>query len=108
MLDITLKKIAEPEKHKNTMSYDMPEMSMDRPSFYVNGQQMPEIKDWEVGEEYQLVVNVTMKSKNENDDKIDGRFEIGAYKHMPKKKMEDMDDKEFAEYQGKVLSTGKL
>ena len=36
------------------------------PTFYVNGEQMPEIKKWKVGETYNLQVTVRMNSYGEN------------------------------------------
>ena len=100
-MNITLKKIKQPE-----MSHEMPLPT--GPTFYIDANQMPEIKDWEVGKKYRLVVEVEQKSRNEREDMIDGSFEIVAYKHLADKKMENMDDKEFEEYSNKVVNQGHL
>ena len=65
---------------------------------------MLEIKDWEVGEKYRLIIEVEMKSKSEREEMIEGSFDISAYKHLKPKSPEEMDDEEFGEYQGKKLS----
>ena len=70
------------------------------PSFNVTSEQIPEIKDWEVGEKYRLVIEVEQKSKAENDNKIvDSRFEIVSYKTI-----ED-DDSVLEKQQAKALSS---
>lgn len=98
-----LKKI--PVKESKEMMDSVPhEMGMYPPSFYVGSKQIPEIKNWEVGETYQLVIEVVQKSKTENDMGVDSSFDIVAYKYLPKKKVEDMNDEEFGEYQGEVMS----
>ena len=50
---------------KSEPMLDMPTMS-DFPTFYVDGEQMPEIKKWEVGKTYELKVKVRVSSYNEN------------------------------------------
>jgi len=57
---------------------DRSELSLDTPSlpsfphFFVNGEQMPEIDTWEVGEEYTLKVKVRMTgySSHMNDSGV--------------------------------------
>jgi|SRR3990167_2890314 len=78
------------------------------PSFSINAKQMPEIKDWEVGKKYRLVIEVEQKSKNEREDSLDASFEIVAYKHLKEKTMDEMSDSEFGEYQGQVMERGHL
>ncbi|KKN30973.1 hypothetical protein LCGC14_0828670 [marine sediment metagenome] len=74
------------------------------PSFHIDEKQMPEIKKWDVGEKYRLVVDIEMKSKNETQlDKINGQFDLTAYKYIPKKSVLDMNDKEFEEEEGKRM-----
>ena len=74
------------------------------PSFSVDADQMPEIKDWEVGQKYKMVVEVEMKGMMEDKDKIHGDFNVVAYKYLPEKAIEDMSDDEFGDYQDKVLA----
>ena len=96
------------KKHENDIHIHMPMP----PSFSVDNSVMPEIKDWQVGETYRLVIDVRQTSKSEmvmhDKEVIDGRMEIVAYKYLPKKSVEEMSDKEFEEYQGEVLSKGKM
>lgn len=82
------------------------EASMPGPCVYLSSDQMPEMKNWEVGETYQLVIEVVQKSKNETEDRTSGEFELVAYKYMPKKEMEDMTDEEFGELQSEIMAKG--
>lgn len=68
-----LKKI-KPKTHKQ-----MEDSFEDRaifPSLYLNSEQLSEIKDWKVGEEYMLVLKVKQTSMSERDDKISADFDI--------------------------------
>jgi hypothetical protein len=48
-----------------------------RPSIHLEEDQLKEIKNWEVGEKYTLILEVTQKSKRENSDKkISASFDI--------------------------------
>ena len=96
-----LKKI---EAHEHKATADEPKYTMYPPSFSVAGMQMPEIKNWEVGKRYVLVIEVEQKSKSKDEKEIRGTFDIVAYKHLKEKTPEEMDDKEFEEYQGEMLS----
>ena len=40
-----------------------------RPSIHLEEDQLKEIKNWEVGENYTLILEVTQKSKRENENK---------------------------------------
>ncbi len=74
------------------------------PSFTTNADQMPEIKDWEVGQKYKMVVEVEMKGMNEDKDMITGNFDVLAYKYLPEKDIADMNDKEFGDYQDEKMA----
>src|SRR3990167_2170356 len=87
---------------------DMPRPYHSAPSFYVDAEQMSEIKDWEVGKKYRLVVEVEQKTKNESEDSVSASFEIIAYKHMKEKTIDEMNDEEFGEYQGQAMERGHL
>jgi len=83
-----------------------------RPDFRVTDDQIAEIKDWEVGEKYQLVIEVEMISKTKigilgGTDDYDGRFEVQAYKHLAPKSLDEMTDEEFELEQAKGLSSKK-
>ena len=102
---IKLKKI----KVEESKGMDMPSRSYSPPAFYTNDKQISEIKDWEQGAKYRLVIDVEMKSKTETDSGVDGSFDIVAYKEIEQKKsINDMTDKEFADYTSESLAAGKL
>lgn len=51
------------------------------PSIHLNQKQLPEIKDWEVGKNYEIALKVRQTSKREDDDKkISGSFDIVGIK----------------------------
>lgn len=97
-----LKKI----KVSNPHGMDMPSVGKhySAPNFYVDAEQMPEIKNWEVGKEYYLVVKVEQKSKNEREDSVDASFDIISYKHLKEKTIDEMSDREFGEHQSHKLA----
>lgn len=82
------------------------------PYLYVNDRQIPEIKKFEVGESYEMIIRVTPRSKDEHESTSDERssveLAVTAYKVIEKKSMDDMSDEEFGEYQGEALKSGKL
>jgi len=71
-------------------------------SFGVDAKQMPEITNWKVGKEYKMVIKVKMTGLRKNERGTSADFEITAYES--EKTPEEMDDKEFSEYSGKMLS----
>jgi len=77
------------------------------PSFHVNDKQMPEIRNWKVGEKYQIMIEVEMKSFQDEAiaDKpakinASASFDILAYNTMD---IEDMSDEEFRKYESNAL-----
>ena len=87
---------------------DMPvaEYPIFAPNFSINEKQMPEIKDWETGEKYLLVIEVSMSSKSDRKgEPVRGDFDITRYKALSGKMMEDMTDEEMEEMQAKGLSS---
>lgn len=75
------------------------------PSFHVSDKQIPEIKDWKVGEKYQMVIEVEMKSmsSHKRDDQeigTSGSFDVVAYKTAN----EEISDDDLESLQGKALS----
>ena len=68
------------------------------PSFHISSSDLPEVKDWEVGQNYEINLLVKQVGKREDDDgKISGDFDIIAIKSEgksvtpeQKKAMEDM------------------
>lgn len=101
MSKLKLKKIKVSEASKADV---MEGPSMFPPSFHVESKQMSEIENWEVGDKYKLIIEVKMKSKSDNVRGTSASLDIVAYRELKKKKPEDMNDKEFEDYQGKVLS----
>ena len=74
------------------------------PYLGIESKQVPEVKDWEVGETYRLVVDLKQTSKSEDrDGRVSGGFELIAYKHIPEKSIDEMSDKEFEDYEGRML-----
>lgn len=50
------------------------------PSLSISSSDLPEIKDWEVGEKYCIQVEVTMTGKSQyKDNDIDGNFDIKQF-----------------------------
>lgn len=104
---LKLKKIPVSEKSSHHGIEEM--VSVYPPSFHITDKQMQEIKDWEVGGKYRLVIEIeqTYKSESVKDDgsvAIGGDFNIIKYKYLPEKTIDEMNDKEFGEYQGKEFS----
>ena len=107
----TLTKIPVAPKPKN--GADMPmaaegkmELPFHYPSFSVGSKQMPEVDSLDPEGKYRLIIDVVMTSK-ESHRHMDtrGGFDITGYKVLKEKSPEEMSDKEFGEYQGKVLET---
>lgn len=75
------------------------------PSFNVVDKQMPEIKNWEVGENYFLVIEVRQVSKTDREgNPTRSEFDIVRYKALTGKALEDMTDEEFEIEQGEALT----
>lgn len=75
------------------------------PRFDVTDNQMSEIKEWEVGEKYLMVVEVRQTSKTAREGQpVRAEFDIVRYKALSGKSMEDMTDEEFQVEQGKALA----
>lgn len=77
------------------------------PKLNVNEEQMPEIKKWETGKDYYILVKVNQTGKrDEKDSLVSAEFDITHYMDMTakfNKKIEDMDDNEFSEHQSEML-----
>lgn len=73
------------------------------PTIYLDSRQIAEIRDWEVGEEYTLILKVKQTSKSENDKEKDGKvnsvraeFDVIAYKAISED-YENMSSEDFKE-----------
>lgn len=107
MMEQPLKKIqvSPPEGDPNVMKESK---YLFMPSFKVDSAQMPEIRQWENDGRYRLFIEVVQTNRTDHEDGNDATFNIVAYKVIPKVAIEDMNDKEFGEYQGKSLEQGRL
>lgn len=88
-------------------SEEMVESGMDMeypPEFSISGKQMPEIKDWEPGNVYEMVIQVEQKSLNIDGDRASARFEIVGYK-IEEKDYSKMSDEDFEKEQAKSLTS---
>jgi len=60
-----LVKIRKEKKKKDHELREVEETNIYLPSLYLNGDELPEIKKWKVGEEYTLKIKVRMSSYSE-------------------------------------------
>ena len=53
-------------------------MDQMKPTLYISSKDLPEIKNWEVGESYDLIVNVKMTGIHQlaNGSQTEGTFEV--------------------------------
>ena len=100
-------KVSKPEEMDSPMAG--PSRHYYPPSFSIDSEQMPEIKNWKVGNTYRLEIEVVQKSLESNEKSTSARFDIVAYKNLGKpKSIDEMTDTEFEEYQGESLDKGEL
>lgn len=93
---LKLKKIPT-EKYDNN-GLDKPYL----PSLSLDSVQVPEIKDWKVGETYRIVMDIKQTSMSQyKDDKANASFDIIAYKTED---LENIDDADLEDMQGEALS----
>lgn len=62
------------------------------PSLYLSSEDLPDIKDWEVKEEYFLLLKVKMKSKNAREDECSADFDIHEIVTGDVETVEDEDE----------------
>jgi hypothetical protein len=66
----------------DSMAAEMPHKSL--PSLYLTAEDLPAIKDWEVGKTYELAIKVIQTSKNQDEvngkKNLSARFEIKGIK----------------------------
>jgi len=70
------------------------------PSFSITGEDLPEVKKWEVGKTYELKIKVRMKSLTEQEKKTRAELEIQGVEIAKKKNYE----KEYAEKRSNINS----
>lgn len=84
---------------------DMPKM---KPSLHLNNKDLPEIKDWKVGETYEVIVKLKMESKMDFKKEISANFEISDILVPESENIDEMDAPTFEKYASTVKQTGKL
>lgn len=97
-----LKALLEEAKLKKVKPHKMEEVSTPSkeyfPSFHLDGEVLPEIKDWDVDEDYYIVMKVTQRSKSM--DTVDGKekyhasFDIKEIATLDDVEDEPKDDKQ--------------
>lgn len=92
LLDEKLKKV-KPEKGGETVS-----SKEYFPTLYLEAKDLPEIKEWEVGEDYYLLLKATMRSKEEyetsDEERCSASFNIKEIGNIEGKKGEYEDEYE--------------
>ena len=64
------------------------------PMLHLSSDNLSEIKDWDVGEDYHLVLKVKQKSKNEDDKMTNASFDIIEIGVLDEESEDDMGDEE--------------
>lgn len=82
--DAGMKKIPVTKPKGSMLAMESPNVYV--PSFYVSDKQMPEIKEWKVGNRYKIVLEVEQKSFSEDHNRTNASFDIIAYKVLSEKK----------------------
>lgn len=71
----------------------MDELTSYKPSIYIDSKELPEIKDWKVGQTYNLVVKAKMVSSTQDqNNSISGRFEIQSMETEDKEDISEIQD----------------
>lgn len=52
------------------------EAMMSKPTISLSAKQIPELKKWKIGQEYDIELCVKLIGLNQYDDTLEGRFEI--------------------------------
>lgn len=80
-----------------------------KPTLYVSDKDLPQIKDWEVGEEYELIIKVKQRSFNEMQNRdgtktISSELEVTDFvvPEMEDQDISMMDNEEFSDYSTKM------
>lgn len=72
-----------------------------KPSLYLSSKDLKEIKDWKVGETYDLIVSVKMNGSHiSKSGVVSGDFEVQNVM-SPDKNVDEMDTGEFEDYTAK-------
>lgn len=79
-----------------------------KPTLHVSDKDLPEIKKWKVGEEYEIIIKVTQKSASvielpNGEQQVNASFEVTdmVIPDDSDVDVDDMDDEEFSKYASK-------
>lgn len=76
----------------------MDTMGSMKPTLYLTSKDLKEIKDWKVGQEYDLIVSVKMTGAHQREDgTVSGDFEVQDVMAQTQD-INDMDNDEFEDY----------
>lgn len=85
--DAGMKAIKIASRPKEVMGFDEDRLPYYYPHFDANTKQMPEIKEWKVGNKYKLVIEIEEKHMSEGrGNGISAGFDIVSYKVLNTKK----------------------
>ena len=75
-----------------------------KPSMYVSSKDLPQIKDWKVGEKYEIVVTVTLASLTDYKSYMDSRMTIEEMKipEVDDQDVKTMDNTQFGAYSSQM------
>lgn len=79
------------------MDYDTATM---KPFIFVDDKQLPEIKNWSVGETYELIVKVSLKNVNVSENRVSADLQVEKMMvpEEEEKDIDDMSNEEFMNY----------
>ncbi len=84
----------------------MPQM---KPCLYVSDKDLPEIKDWKIGEDYEIMVKVKMTSVSKNQMGFNACLDVEEIMVPEEEKdIKEMDAEDFAEYSANARKKGYL
>jgi hypothetical protein len=85
-------------------------MDMMKPSLYVTEKELPEIKQWKIGEDYEIVVKVKMTNLHLSEGAASATLVIDEMTIPSEEKddIKEMTDKEFMGYSAKAKQKGSL
>lgn len=82
-----------------------------KPYIHLDETNLPDMKNWEVGKEYKILLTVRQTSKNEHEDyqdkkdtHVSGGFEVLKVKNVTEKMPKEMSKSEFKKYQARKRS----
>lgn len=72
-----------------------------KPSIHLTDKDLPEIKDWKVGETYEVIMKIKMNSKMDFKKELSAGFEVSdILVPQDEQDINEMDNEEFGKYAG--------